>query len=199
MARRKCQFIMTFSPGFLILFTLFRGVNAGFVRLYKGLLCFVLCFMGVILIDVIFFALDDHTNGHRVVYKMNNHCDEDCDEEWFEYKEVFNKEDGENWVTNSKKICFPKEKKWQQYVDSMRLEITCGEAPYLVSRYDTTTGEIISVHNRIGQLDRKLRVVGENTNTKEEWLKWAIRAFQSIYGYEYLLLCNYLVLSVASV
>ena len=158
-------------------------------------MCFVLCFMGVILIDVIFFALDAHTNGHRVVYKMNNHCDE----EWFEYKEVFNKEDGENWVTNSKKICFPKEKKWQQYVDSMRLEITCGEAPYLVSRYDTTTGEIISVHNRIGQLDRKLRVVGKNTNTKEEWLKWAIRAFQSIYGYEYLLLCNYLVLSVASV
>ena len=70
MARRKCQFIMTFSPGFLILFTLFRGVNAGFVRFYKGLLCFVLCFMGVILIDVIFFALDAHTNGHRVVYAV---------------------------------------------------------------------------------------------------------------------------------
>ena len=34
-------------------------------------------------------------------------------------------------------------------------------------------------------LDRKLRVIGENTGTKEDWMKWTIRAFQSIYGYEY--------------
>ena len=28
---------------------------------------------------------------------------------------------------------------WQAYVKSNRLEITCGEAPYLVSRYDATS------------------------------------------------------------
>ena len=116
-----------------------------------------------------------------IVNKMNNHCDE----EWFGYKDAFNTEDGESWVTKEEPIFFPEGKTWQKYVDSMRLEITCGEAPYLVSRYDTTTGESIPVKRRIGLLDRKLRVVGENTDTKEEWYKWAIRAFQATYGYEY--------------
>ena len=116
-----------------------------------------------------------------IVNRMNNHCDE----EWFGYSDVFNREDGNAWVTNTDCIIFPEGKTWQNYVDSMRLEITCGEAPYLVSRYDTTTGEPIPVKDRIGILDRKLRVVGENTSDKETWLKWAIRAFESTYGYEY--------------
>ena len=60
---------------------------------------------------------------------------------------------------------------------STRLEIACGEAPYLVSRYDMSTGElIVPPYRRIGILDRKLRIVDENTDTKEEWLKWAFRA-----------------------
>ena len=54
-----------------------------------------------------------------------------------------------------------------------------------MSRYDTTTGESIPVKDRIGILDRKLRVVGENTSTKDDWMKWCIRAFQASYGYEY--------------
>ena len=116
-----------------------------------------------------------------IVNKMNNHCDE----EWFGYPNVFNKENGEHWVTKEETIFFPEGKTWQEYVYSMRLEITCGEAPYLVSRYDTTTGESIPVKERIGFLDRKLRVVGENTTTKDEWLEWVIRAFQASYGYEY--------------
>ena len=116
-----------------------------------------------------------------VVNKMNNHCDED----WFGRPDVFNKEDGKRWVTNAEQITFPANKTWQQYVDSMRLEITCGEAPYIVSRYDTTTGDSIPVKDRIGFLDRKLRVIAENTSNKEEWLKWVTRAFQSVYGYEY--------------
>lgn len=116
-----------------------------------------------------------------VVNKMNNHCDE----EWFGYPGMFNSEDSERWIINESPVGFPEGKTWQEYVDSMRLEITCGEAPYLVSRYDTTTGEPITVKQRIGILDRKLRVVGENANDKETWLKWAIRAFQSTYGYEF--------------
>ena len=72
-----------------------------------------------------------------------------------------------------------------KYVDSKRLEITCGEAPYLVSRYDTTTGEFLPIKKRIGILDRKLRVVGENTTNETDWFKWAKRAFESTYGYEY--------------
>ena len=34
-------------------------------------------------------------------------------------------------------------------------------------------------------MDRKLRVINENTNTEDEWYKWVIRAYQSTYGYEY--------------
>lgn len=120
--------------------------------------------------------------------KMNNYCDE----EWFDRKNVFNIENEDyTWMVVEESVIFPPQKKrkkrlWQRYVDSRRLEITCGEAPYLVSRYDVSTGErIYPLKNRIGQLDRKLRIVNENTSTYDEWLKWAIRAIESCYGYEY--------------
>jgi hypothetical protein len=71
-------------------------------------------------------------------------------------------------------------------VDSRRLEITCGEAPYLVTRYDASTGEmILPLERRVGQLDRKLRIVNENATNFEEWLKWSIRALEASYGFEY--------------
>lgn len=113
--------------------------------------------------------------------KMNNHCDA----EWFGRENVFNTEDGQSWIPTSKPIKFENENDWQKYVGSKRLEITCGEAPYIVSRYDTTTAEIIPIKRRIGILDRKLRVVNENTDNKKDWLKWTYRAFQSVYGYEF--------------
>lgn len=115
--------------------------------------------------------------------RMNNHCDED----WFGRTGVFNTENEDHtWTVTEGRIEFPKRKKWQQYVDSRRLEITCGEAPYLASRYDVSTGElIVPPMRRIGMLDRKLRIVNENTDTYEEWLKWTIRAFEASYGYEY--------------
>ncbi len=113
--------------------------------------------------------------------KMNNYCDE----EWFGRKDVFNIEKEKSWETATEKITFPENKDWKKYVDGRRLEITCGEAPYIASRYDAATGDIIEVKNRVGILDRKLRVVSENAETEDEWIKWAIRAFQSVYGYEY--------------
>ena len=116
-----------------------------------------------------------------IVNKMNNHCDE----EWFGRPNVFNTEYGTSWVTNTAPIVFESKDAWKKYVDSRRLEITCGEAPYIVSRYDASTGEIIPLDDRIGILDRKLRVVNENASGNEEWLKWAIRALQSSYGYEF--------------
>ena len=113
--------------------------------------------------------------------KMNNHCDA----EWFGREDVFNREVNHTWVINMDKIKFDNPDDWQKYVDSKRLEITCGEAPYIVSRYDTTTAEIIPVHERIGILDRKMRIVNENTDNEEDWLAWTYRAFQSVYGYEF--------------
>lgn len=107
------------------------------------------------------------------------------DEQWFGRKDVFNTSHDKKWKTATEKIAFPKSKTWKDYIDSNRLEISCGEAPYLVSRYDTVTGKSIKLQNRIGLLDRKLRIVNENTDDEIEWFKWTVRAFQSIYGYEY--------------
>ncbi len=109
------------------------------------------------------------------------------DNEWFGKKDIFNKEEEKLWVTSKGVILFPDDKNhtWKKYVDDKRLEITCGEAPYLVSRYDTVTGNPINVDSRIGLLDRKLRVVNENTADIDEWFKWTKRAFESIYGFEF--------------
>lgn len=109
------------------------------------------------------------------------------DEAWFGRKDVFNttSSDGKSWQANNEKITFSEGKTWKDYVRATRLEITCGEAPYLVSRYDTTTGNAIPLAERIGLLDRKLRVVSENTETSGEWLEWAQVAYQNTYGYEW--------------
>lgn len=80
------------------------------------------------------------------------------DNDWFKFNSVFNKEIDKGWITNNQKIKFQNGKTWQDYVKLARMEITCGEAPYLTSRYDTTTGEYIEPKDRIGLLDRKLRV-----------------------------------------
>lgn len=109
------------------------------------------------------------------------------DNAWFGSENIFNREIEKGWETNIEKIKFPdkKNKTWQKYVDEKRLEITCGEAPYLVSRYDTVSGEALELKDRIGMLDRKMRVVRENTDSDTEWLKWSERAFQSVYGFEF--------------
>lgn len=116
---------------------------------------------------------------------MNDHLDE----EWFGSKDVFGILEGQTWTPAEGLIVFPKPGRrhasWKLYVDSRRLEITCGEAPFIVSRYDAATGDPIPIERRIGLLDRKLRIVGENTDNEQDWLKWAIRAIQSVYGYEY--------------
>lgn len=75
---------------------------------------------------------------------------------------------------------------WQDYVAELKLEIACGEAPFIVSRYNPVAhGVIIKLENRVGFLDHKLRVVSHYCNRPKEWLKWAKIAFQSSYGYEW--------------
>lgn len=115
------------------------------------------------------------------------------DEAWFGRKDVFNheitNEDGSHtWIPTSGKIVFPENdsrKTWKKYVVDNRMEITCGEAPYLVSRYDTTTGESIPIDRRIGLLDRKLRVINENVDNEKDWYAMAEKAFKHTYGYEW--------------
>lgn len=109
----------------------------------------------------------------------------------FKRKNVFNTEvhdyktNTHTWIVTEGEIAFPEHMTWEKYVRDASMEITCGEAPFLVSRYDTVTGNPIPIKMRIGLLDRKLRIVGEHTSTREEWVEWALVAFKSIYGYEW--------------
>lgn len=130
----------------------------------------------------------ERTRQHAEVFtplwickKMNDHADD----VWFGKQNMFFDIEG----NPTERILFPETKRkipeWQRYVDAKKMEITCGEAPYLVSRYDVASGEDIPMKRRVGILDRKLRVVNENTETEEEWMKWTVRAFQSVYGYEF--------------
>ena len=81
----------------------------------------------------------------------------------------------------------PKKSEWQDYVRELKLEISCGEAPFIVSRYNPTahTDKIITIKNRVGFLDRKLWVVSKYCDTPKEWLYWAKEAFKASYGYEW--------------
>lgn len=106
------------------------------------------------------------------------------DNNWFEYEDIFNTPTKNGWITNTNKIKFPKGKTWKNYITSTRLEISCGEAPYLVSLYDAVTGEDIKLIDRIGILDRKLRIVNENVDDRNEWFKWVRKAYEHTYGYE---------------
>lgn len=113
------------------------------------------------------------------------------DEAWFGRKEgLFNSPDPDNphkWINNEEPISFEGTgKDWKDYVADMRLEITCGEAPYLANRYDAVTGEYNDVAKfRIGMLDRKLRIVSENVKDSKEWILWAKIALRSTYGFEW--------------
>ena len=96
-------------------------------------------------------------------------------------------EPGWAWRSTPGKVVFPKGKTWQDYVESPRLEVACGEAPYLASRYDAVSGCMIPIADRIGFLDRKLRIVTENIVPGDSlsWLEGAKRALQSVYGFDW--------------
>ena len=70
------------------------------------------------------------------------------------------------------------------YIDCRVLEATCGEAPFLTTRYDVATGQQIPCGERVGLLDRKLQRIPDGVD-KFEWTALATRSLQSTYGYEW--------------
>lgn len=116
------------------------------------------------------------------------------DDMWFKRANVFNTEVIENgahtWIPTDRVSEFPREKTWKKYVKAQRLEMACGEAPYLCSRYDAATGDYIDLKNRIGFLDRKMRLIKENvleqpSDPAAQWRNWSFLAYKSIYGFDY--------------
>lgn len=97
------------------------------------------------------------------IKKMNNHIDK---------------------ISSNPKI---NDDNWRQYVKELRLEIACGEGPFIASRYNPTanTEKIIDIKKRVGFLDRKLQVVSRYCKSRANWVVWAKEAFMASYGYEW--------------
>lgn len=74
---------------------------------------------------------------------------------------------------------------FEDYITSSWLEITCGEAPYIVTRYDTVSGDLIPLSERVGFLDRKLARISKEVSDEEKWLALVKKAYQASYGYEW--------------
>ena len=73
----------------------------------------------------------------------------------------------------------------KDYVHLRWLEITCGEAPYMVTRYDTVTGEEIPLAERVGFVDRKLQRISREISDEVTFYEFVKSAYRASYGYEY--------------
>lgn len=69
------------------------------------------------------------------------------------------------------------------YIKRTVLEVTCGEAPFLTTRYDPYKGHSIPIEERVGHLDRKLQHI--HTDDEMEWSIQAEFALKSTYGYDW--------------
>ena len=73
----------------------------------------------------------------------------------------------------------------ETYVQRKWLEITCGEAPYMATRYDMETGKIVPLTERVGFVDRKLARINAEVDDKAQWKRLVELAYKSSYGFEW--------------
>lgn len=73
---------------------------------------------------------------------------------------------------------------YEDYIGRRVLEVTCGEAPFLTTRYDASSGQQIPCGERVGLLDRKLQRIPDGVD-KSEWIALATRSLKVTYGYEW--------------
>jgi len=73
----------------------------------------------------------------------------------------------------------------EDYINQTWLEITCGEAPFMVSRYHMDTGEPIPFEKRQGFIDRKLRKINQSVYEMNKWQELVISSYKASYGFEW--------------
>ena len=73
----------------------------------------------------------------------------------------------------------------KDFIQVRWLEITCGEAPYMVTRYDTVTGEEIPLSERVGFVDRKIQRISREVSDEANFYEFVKEAYRASYGYEY--------------
>lgn len=87
----------------------------------------------------------------------------------------------------ARNLNLPPNHTWQDFVSARWLEITCGEGPFIASRYNpvSSSKQIIKPANRVGFLDEKLKLVNKYCDNIDDWLHWAEVALKACYGYEF--------------
>lgn len=93
-----------------------------------------------------------------------------------------------NWIVKKQNDVVEKDyldDNLETYVKRTWLEITCGEAPYMATRYDMETGKAIPLTQRVGFVDRKLKRINGGVDDKAEWQRLVIEAYKSSYGFEW--------------
>lgn len=105
--------------------------------------------------------------------------------EWFDGHDVFNVENPDHtWSVTRSPIQFPRAyHRWRDYILLPHTVAPCGEGELITSRYDLGTQCFLPTLQRIGLLDRKLRIVTERCRESKDWLHAAKAALASIYGY----------------
>ncbi len=73
----------------------------------------------------------------------------------------------------------------ETYINRTWMEITCGEAPYMASRYDMESGDPIPLSERVGFVDRKLKRINAEVNNEADWQRLVELAYKSSYGFEW--------------
>jgi hypothetical protein len=73
----------------------------------------------------------------------------------------------------------------ETYTRRKWIEITCGEAPYMATRYDMETGEIVPLAEREGFVDRKLARINNEATDKAEWQRLVELSYKASYGFEW--------------
>lgn len=77
---------------------------------------------------------------------------------------------------------------WPEYLRATWLEVTCGEGAYITTRYEMDSGAPIPEPERVGILDRKLRLLREHFGApvfSRGIVDLCMDALRTVYGYEY--------------
>ena len=73
----------------------------------------------------------------------------------------------------------------ETYTKRTWIEITCGEGPYIVTRYNVVTGNFIYLDERVGFLDRKLKRINKECDIKDKWKELVNEAYKATYAFEW--------------
>lgn len=92
------------------------------------------------------------------------------------------------WIVNKQIDALDKNYKKDElevYLKRTWLEIACGEAPYITTRYDMLTGEAVALNERVGFLDRKLALINQKIADPTTWQALVEMAYKATYGFEW--------------